>query len=116
VHYLSANPFDGARRSFLATQTEGKSEAKRYRNDDTREERLHELRRDTELVQHSEDSGYPNRVFGDRAGKIDCCYFGMAEDEEDLTVFYIDQLAKKTRLRKNINLLKKSKISTRQGF
>ena len=52
----------------------------------------------------------------DRAGKIDCCYFGMAEDEEDLTVFYIDQLAKKTRLRKNINLLKKSKISTRQGF
>lgn len=29
-----------------------------------------------------------------RAGKIDCCYFGMGEEEADLAMFFIEQLAR----------------------
>ena len=28
----------------------------------------------------------------DAAGRIDCCYFGMAEEESELALFYIEQL------------------------
>ena len=28
----------------------------------------------------------------DRAGKIDCCYFGMGEEEAELAMFFVEQL------------------------
>lgn len=30
----------------------------------------------------------------DRAGRIDCCYFGMAEEEKELGLFFVKQLVK----------------------
>lgn len=30
----------------------------------------------------------------DKARKFDCCYFGMAEDEVDLAIFFIEQMVK----------------------
>lgn len=30
----------------------------------------------------------------DRAGRIDCCYFGMAEEETELGLFFVKQLVK----------------------
>ena len=67
---LSAYTFDGAGCSFLATETEGKSECERRSDDDASEDRLDEFRRDTELIERSENGGYPDRPLGDRTGKI----------------------------------------------
>ena len=50
----------------------------------------------------------------DQAGKIDCCYFGMGEDEEDLATFYIGQLIRIRPVRKNLNLKEKARISPRR--
>jgi len=50
----------------------------------------------------------------DQAGKIDCCYFGMGEDEEDLATFYIGQLIKIKPVRNNLNLVEKARISPRR--
>ncbi|MEK6566328.1 MAG: hypothetical protein AABZ41_06440 [Bacteroidota bacterium] len=50
----------------------------------------------------------------DQAGKIDCCYFGMGEDEENLATFYIGQLIRKKPVRKNLNLKEKARISPRR--
>lgn len=51
----------------------------------------------------------------DGAGKIDCCYFGVAEEEEDLAIFFIEQLLQKEEKRKNLaGSYQKGKIASRR--
>lgn len=51
----------------------------------------------------------------DKARKISCCYFGMAEDEVDLAMFFLEQLMTRTvEQKKGRNIYKKARIAPRK--
>ena len=62
---LGTDTLNRARSRFFASETERKSKAECKRNHDAREECLHELGRNTKLVEDCEDSGDPDRIFCD---------------------------------------------------
>lgn len=49
----------------------------------------------------------------DAARKIDCCYFGMAEDEADLAMFFIEQMVSHKDTKNSSKMLQKTRIVSR---
>lgn len=49
----------------------------------------------------------------DAARKIDCCYFGMAEDEVDLAMFYIEQMVSRKDKKNNFTMSQETRIVSR---
>ena len=50
----------------------------------------------------------------DAAQRVDCCYFGVAEDEEDLAMFFIEQMVGHGDKKKPLNVHAKAHITPRR--